>query len=295
MSLMRDNVNGGPPALRKLISKGIVVAPGVFNGISALIAQRNGFDAAYLSGSGVAGAMGLPDISVTTMTEVLEESRRITDVTKIPLIVDIDTGFGETVNVERTIREMERAGVAAVHIEDQVLPKRCGHLNGKQIVPREDMIKKIRAAVNARKNDDFMIIARTDARSVEGIERAIDRSRAYLEAGADAVFTEALESKEEFMEFRKRIKGYLMANMTEDGKSPLLSVQELEEIGYNIVIFPLTAFRLSLLSMDHIYSVIRKKGTQRENLAEIMRRKDFYDIIGYDDYEKDDRDLSGDR
>lgn len=292
---MRDNVNGGPPALRKLISKGIVVAPGVFNGISALIAQRNGFDAAYLSGSGVAGAMGLPDISVTTMTEVLEESRRITDVTKIPLIVDIDTGFGETVNVERTIREMERAGVAAVHIEDQVLPKRCGHLNGKQIVPREDMIKKIRAAVNARKNDDFMIIARTDARSVEGIERAIDRSRAYLEAGADAVFTEALESKEEFMEFRKRIKGYLMANMTEDGKSPLLSVQELEEIGYNIVIFPLTAFRLSLLSMDHIYSVIRKKGTQRENLAEIMRRKDFYDIIGYDDYEKDDRDLSGDR
>ncbi len=292
MSLMRDNINGGPAALRKLINKGIVVAPGVFNGISALIAQRNGFDAAYLSGSGVAGAMGLPDISVTTMTEVLEESRRITDITRIPLIVDIDTGFGETVNVERTIREMERAGVAAVHIEDQVLPKRCGHLNGKQIIPREDMVKKIRAAVNARKNDDFMIIARTDARSVEGIEKAMERSKVYLEAGADAIFTEALESREEFVEFRKQINGYLMANMTEDGKSPLLSVHELEEIGYNIVIFPLTAFRSSLLSMDHIYSVIRKKGTQRENLTEIMRRKDFYDIIGYDDYEKDDRDIS---
>ncbi|MGC8609414.1 MAG: methylisocitrate lyase [Thermoplasmata archaeon] len=292
MSLMRDNINGGAASLREIIKKSIVVAPGVFNGISALIAQRKGFNAAYLSGSGVAGAMGLPDISVTTMTEVLDEARKITAISKIPLIVDIDTGFGETVNVERTIREMERAGVAAVHIEDQELPKKCGHLSGKRTVPEDEMVKKIRAAVNSRKNEDFMIIARTDARAVEGFDSAVERSISYFEAGADAVFTEALESREEFVQFRKRVNGYLMANMTEDGKSPLLSVKELEDIGYNIVIFPLTAFRSSLLAMDHIYSVIKKNGTQRENLSEIMQRNVFYDIIGYYEYEDEDRKLS---
>ncbi|MCY0851518.1 MAG: methylisocitrate lyase [Thermoplasma acidophilum] len=288
MSRLKDNVNGGPAALRELIRKDIVVAPGVFSGISALMAERTGFQASYLSGSGVAGMMGLPDLSVTTLTEVAAEAYRITTVSGLPLIVDVDTGFGETVNVMRTVRMMEDAGAAAIHIEDQEQPKKCGHLNGKRVIDRDDMVRKIRAAVSTRKDDNFMIIARTDARSVNGLEDAIDRANAYLEAGADAVFTEALESREEFMEMRKRVRGYLMANMTEDGKSPLLSVAELREIGYNIVIFPLTAFRGMLKAIDGIYRDLLKDGTQRNFLGRIMRRSEFYDVIGYYDYEKED-------
>ncbi|WP_297217151.1 methylisocitrate lyase [Thermoplasma sp.] len=288
MSRLKDNVNGGPSELRGLLKRDIVVAPGVFSGISAIVAERAGFRAAYLSGSGVAGMMGLPDLSVTTLPEVAAETYRVTTVTRMPLIVDVDTGFGETVNVMRTVRMLEDAGAAAIHIEDQEQPKKCGHLNGKRVIDRDDMVRKIRAAVSTRKNDDFMIIARTDARSINGIEDAIDRANAYLEAGADAIFTEALESREEFVEMRKKVKGYLMANMTEDGKSPLLSVADLKEIGYNIVIFPLTAFRGMLKAIDSIYKDLMKDGTQRNFLDRIMRRSEFYDLIGYYDYEKED-------
>ncbi|KAA8922873.1 methylisocitrate lyase [Thermoplasma sp.] len=288
MSRLKDNVNGGPAALRELIKNDMVVAPGVFSGISALVAERAGFRSAYLSGSGVAGMMGLPDLSVTTLTEVAAEAYRITTVSSLPIIVDVDTGFGETVNVMRTVRMMEDAGAAAIHIEDQEQPKKCGHLNGKRVIDRDDMVRKIRAAVSTRKNEDFMIIARTDARSVNGLEDAIDRASAYIEAGADAVFTEALESRDEFVEMRKRVRGYLMANMTEDGKSPLLSVRELREIGYNIVIFPLTAFRGMLKAIDGIYRDLMRDGTQRNFLDRIMRRSEFYELIGYYDYEKED-------
>lgn len=292
MSILKDNVNRGPKGLKELLEKEFVVAPGVFSGISALIAERSGFKASYLSGSGVAGVMGLPDLSVTTSTEVAEEVRRITSVSRLPLIVDADTGFGEPVNVSRTVRLFEGAGAAAMHIEDQVLPKKCGHLNGKKIVEREEMERKIRVAADTRKDPDFMIIARTDARAVAGLDDAIERANLYMESGADMIFTEAPESADEFREFRKRVKGPLLANMTEFGKSPLLSVDELKGIGYNAVIFPLTAFRVSLKAMQDTYSHLFSKGTQRNYIEQLMTRADFYEVIGYNQYEKEDADLS---
>lgn len=291
MSRLRDNVNLGPKRLRELISKGYVIAPGVFNGISAIIAERAGFEAGYLSGSGVAGLMGLPDLSLTTMDEVSYDLKRIVSISSLPIIVDIDTGFGETINVTRVIRVMESNGAAAVHIEDQELPKKCGHLPGKRLISEEDMVRKIYAAVEARKNPDFMIIARTDARAVEGLEGAIRRGKMYLEAGADMIFIEALESKEEFMEYAKHVSP-LLANMTEFGKSPLLSAKELFEMGYKIIIFPLTAFRASLLTMENIYSRLKKEETQRNFLNELMAREKFYEIIGYREYEEEDKQLS---
>ncbi|MGP6207334.1 methylisocitrate lyase [Cuniculiplasma sp. SKW3] len=285
-------INEGPSGLRNQLSKGMVVAPGVYSGISAIIAEQAGFKAGYISGSGIAGMMGLPDLAMTTLSEVADESRKMTAITKMPIIVDCDTGFGETINVTRTVRMMEQAGVSGIHIEDQVLPKKCGHLNGKELVSLEDMASKIDAAVKARKNKDFLLIARTDSRSVNGIDDAIERAREYIKAGADCIFTEALESEEEFREMRKKVKGLLMANMTEFGKSPLLSVKELESIGYNIVIFPLTAFRGILKKTEEIYKMLMERGTQRDFINEIMSRKQFYEIIGYSEYEVEDIDLS---
>ena len=291
MSILSDNVNAGPKGLRMLLKKGIVAAPGVFNGISAEIAERSGAKALYLSGSGVAGAMGLPDLSVTTLDELAEKVQEITAVTTLPLIVDVDTGFGEVINVMRTVRLMEQAGAAAMHMEDQVLPKKCGHLPGKMLIPTEEMVLKIKAAAKARKNRDFMIIARTDARAVEGLESAIARAKEYLKAGADAIFSEALKNEGEFRKFAKSVKAPLLANMTEFGKSPLLSSKELEAIGYRMVIFPLTAFRASLLTMESVYSELSSKGTQRNIMGKLMTRKKFYEVIGYDAYEKDDADI----
>jgi len=293
MSIMRDNINLGPGDLRKQMGKGFVFSAGVFNGMSAIIAQRSGFKSTYLSGSGVAGSMGLPDLSVTTLKEVADEVDRITSVTTAPLIVDVDTGFGETLNVTRTVRIMERAGASAIHIEDQVLPKKCGHLQGKRLIETEDMISKIRAAVDARKNPDFVIIARTDARSVNGLEDAIERANAYFEAGSDVVFTEALETMDEFKTFARKARGPLMANMTEFGRSPLFSAAELKEAGYRMVIFPLTAFRAFLKTAQTVYDDLYKHGTQRDFMDKIMSRESFYDLIGYDDYEREDKELAG--
>ena len=291
---MTEIMNGGgsdPAELRRLISKGIVVTPGVFNGISALIAERHGFKALYLSGSGVAGGMGLPDLSLTSLSDVVEEVRRIKLVSGLPLIVDVDTGFGEVLNVERTVKEIERAGASAIHIEDQVLPKKCGHLEGKKLVEVEEMVEKIQAASKSKKNKDFIVIARTDARSVDGIDSAIERAKLYQRAGADGIFPEALESEEEFKEFAKKVKGILLANMTEFGKSPLLSAKELEKLGYRIVIFPLTAFRGALKKIDEVYSDLSRKGTQREFISNMMSRKEYYDLINYSSYEDEDKKL----
>ena len=291
---MTEIMNGGgsdPTELRRLISKGIVVTPGVFNGISALIAERHGFKALYLSGSGVAGGMGLPDLSLTSLSDVVEEVRRIKLVSGLPLIVDVDTGFGEVLNVERTVKEIERAGASAIHIEDQVLPKKCGHLEGKKLVEVEEMVEKIQAASKSKKNKDFIVIARTDARSVDGIDSAIERAKLYQRAGADGIFPEALESEEEFKEFAKKVKGILLANMTEFGKSPLLSAKELEKLGYRIVIFPLTAFRGALKKIDEVYSDLSRKGTQREFISNMMSRKEYYDLINYSSYEDEDKKL----
>lgn len=291
MSEVFKGRNLGPSELKRLISKDTLVAPGVFNAISAMIAQRRGFKALYLSGSGVAAGMGLPDLSLTTLSEVSEEVRRITNVTKVPLLVDIDTGFGEILNVERSVREMELAGASGIHIEDQQLPKKCGHLEGKKIIEEEEMVEKVQAASKSKSNKDFMIIARTDARSVEGIDDAISRAKLYLRAGADAIFPEALESEEEFKEFSKKVRGILMANMTEFGKSPLLSVSDFKRLGYRIVIFPLTAFRGAIKAVDQIYGELYKHGTQKEILSRIMNRKEFYDLIHYDSYEREDKKL----
>lgn len=292
MSRLRDNINGSSRSFRNMLGKNFITIPGVYSGISALIAEKAGFKSMYLSGSGVAGMMGLPDLSVTTLDEVVREAQNITSISKLPLIVDCDTGFGEPLNVMRTVRLMERAGVAAIHIEDQELPKKCGHLNGKSIVPVDDFIAKLRAAKEASKDPDFSLIARTDARSVGGLDDAIERSREYLKAGADIIFTEALESPEEFREMRKKVNGYLMANMTEFGKSPLLSVEELKEIGYDMVIFPLTAFRSILKQTENIYRELQEHGTQRNFIDQLITRKQYYELIGYSEYEDEDYSLA---
>ena len=292
MSRLRNNINLGPAFLREQLKKGIISVPGVYSGMSAIIAERVGFRAAYLSGSGVAGMMGLPDLAMTTLDEVSLEARRITSISRLPLIVDCDTGFGETINVSRTIRVMESAGVSAIHLEDQVLPKKCGHLSGKEVIPVEDMKNKIKAAVQARMDGDFLIIARTDSRAVNGLDDAIERAREYISAGAECIFPEAMQSIEEFAEFRKKINSYLLANMTEFGKSPLLSISELEKLGYNMVIFPLTAFRGILKTTENIYGNLMKSGTQRGFINEIMSREHFYDLIGYQEYEAEDSSLA---
>ncbi len=293
MSILRDNINMGAKELRKqLNSKKIIIAPGVSNGLSAIIAEQTGFKTLYMSGSGVAGTRGLPDLSVISMDEVAYDAKNIIAVSRSPLIVDADTGFGEPLNVIRTVRTMEGLGAAAIHIEDQVLPKKCGHLNGKAIVDADAMLQKISSAVKARKCKDFVIIARTDARAVEGLDAAIGRSNLYADAGADVIFTEALESESEFKECAKKIHAPLLANMTEFGKSPLLSAKDLESIGYKIVIFPLTAFRGSALASKKIYRGLARSGTQKDIIDSIMTREDFYGTIGYDEYEKEDDETS---
>ncbi len=292
MSILRDQINEGPSRLRSLLREKPIMLPGVFNGVSAIIAEKVGFEAVYISGSGVAGNMGFPDLSVTTLTEVAEECKRISAVTSLPVVVDADTGFGETINVIRTVRELEWAGASAIHLEDQVLPKRCGHLSGKSVVPTETMVQKISAAVSARRDKNFMIIARTDARAVEGLDSALERIREYISAGADAIFPEALETEDEFREVASKVKVPLMANMTEFGKSPLLSFNELSSMGYRIVLFPLTAFRAMLKTTEHIYKTLKEKGTQRMILDDLMTRKDYYSYIGYNDYEREDAELS---
>ncbi len=294
MTRLEENVNAGASEFSRMIhGKRIIRAAGVFNGISAILAERAGFPALYLSGSGVAGAMGLPDLSITTLTEVSRETRNITRIVRPPLIVDADTGFGEPLNVIRTVRELESSGAAAIHIEDQVIPKKCGHLSGKELVQTEEMLMKIRAAVKARRNRDFTIIARTDAIAVEGLENAISRAKKYVEAGADAIFVEAPQTPEEFRIIGESLQVPLLANMTEFGKSPIMSASDLERMGFRIVIYPLTAFRAALKTMEEIYSRIMSEGSQKGFIDALMTRDQFYNVIGYNQYEEMDRELSG--
>ena len=275
MSIIRDNLNLGPDELRKQLKSGFITAAGVYSGITGIQAERAGFKTLYLSGSGVAGVMGIPDLSFTTLSELADETRKVVAVTRSPLIVDADTGFGEPLNVSRTVRVLEAAGASAIHIEDQQLPKKCGHLSGKKLVDEVEMIHKLKAAVKSRVSESFCIIARTDARSVNGIEDAISRAALYADNGADVIFTEALESREEFLKFRREIKTPLLANMTEFGRSPLLSVKDLKEIGYNAVIFPLTAFRTALRSTKNAYERLYSEGTQKDILNDMMSREEI--------------------
>lgn len=280
-------------ALRRLISEpGIVVAPGAYNPAVALLAEKLGFKALYLSGAAVTGSLALPDLGLITLDEMALHARWITRVTTLPLIVDVDTGFGEAINVMRTVKIMEEAGAAAIQIEDQVLPKKCGHLSGKQLIPAEEMAKKVKAAVEARSDQDFVIVARTDARGVEGFDEAVRRAQLYIDAGADVIFPEALTSKEEFADFAKRVKAPLMANMTEFGKTPYMTAREFEEMGYKIVIFPVTTFRATMGAVKRVLREIMEKGTQKYVLDQLMTRQEFYELIGYWDYEKMDTRIS---
>ncbi|MCC6044520.1 MAG: methylisocitrate lyase [Desulfurococcaceae archaeon] len=286
--LYRGSLEDPGGRLRDLLrSRDIIVAPGVYGPVFALLAERMGFEALYLSGAALTGFLAMPDIGLITLSELATMTRYITRVVGVPLIVDADTGFGEAINVARTIRDLEDAGAAAIQIEDQVMPKKCGHLPGKSVIPAVDMMKKIRAAVDARRRDT-LIVARTDARDVEGLEGAIERAQLYVEAGADVIFPEALRSLEEFREFARRVKAPLLANMTEFGKTPYISVQEFREAGYKVVIFPATLFRISLGAAREALEVLKSQGTQKSLLDRMMSREDFYKLIGYRDYEERD-------
>jgi len=275
-------------ALRRMVAdKEIVVAPGVFSPAVAKLAERVGFRALYLSGAALSGLLALPDVGMTTLDEVARATYDITSQVRLPLIVDADTGFGEAVNVARTVGMLRTAGAAGLQIEDQVLPKKCGHLDGKQLVEAEEMVKKVASAKEAAEGQ-ILVVARTDARSVEGMDAAIERAQAYSRAGADVIFPEALESPSEFAEFRSKVKGPLMANMTEFGKTPYLSVDEFERLGYNVVIFPVTAFRAMMKAAEATLYRLKREGTQKNMLDSLMTRKDFYDLIGYSQYESAD-------
>ncbi len=257
--------------------------PGVPNAAIARQVEKIGFDALYISGAGMANATaGVPDIGLLTLTEVVRLAGYIASAVKIPAIVDADTGFGGAENIARTIRELEAAGLAGCHIEDQEFPKRCGHLSGKSVVELSEMVGKIEAAASARCDTDFLVIARTDSRAVEDFKGAVKRAQSYLEAGADAIFPEALQSADEFRDFAKEVQAPLLANMTEFGKSPLLSFQELSDLGFRMVIFPQSAFRVSMKASAEFLSDLKKHGTQSEWLDRMQTRKELYELLDYD-------------
>ena len=290
--VMSETVNPGSLRLRNLISKnGTFAAPGVFSASTALIAKEAGFECMYFSGAAFSNLLGLPDLGVTTLTEITDAVGKIVSKVDLPLIVDADTGFGEAVNVSRTVNELEKAGAAAIHIEDQVMPKKCGHLSGKEIVPPEEMMKKIIAAKQAA-GTDLVIIARTDAAAVEGLDGTIKRSKLYIKAGADMIFPDALETKEQFLRFSKEVPVPLIANMTEFGKTPYFTVKQFSEMHYKFVLFPVTAFRAAMKAVEKTFNQIAKKGTQEDILKELMTRKEFYELSDYYSYERLDREIA---
>ena len=271
--------------LRRLMSQDAALpVAGVFNPLSALIAERVGFRALYFSGAAFSASLGIPDIGLFTLDELTTAVRWVTRATNLPLIVDADTGFGEPLNVYRTVQDLEAAGAAAIQIEDQVMPKRCGHLDGKQIVPTDEFAAKMRAATEARNSS--LIIARTDSKAVYGMDEATRRGKLYLDAGADIIFPEALESESEFAEYSRRVHAPLLANMTEFGKTPYLTVNQFHELGYNLVIFPVTALRIAAKAMERAMTETLSLGTQRALLPDMQTRAELYELIRYSDYER---------
>ena len=252
--------------------------------------EEAGFEAVYLSGAALsAGMLAMPDIGLFTLTELAQQVDYLTSRVSIPVIVDADTGFGDTVNVERTVAELERAGAAAIQLEDQVLPKRCGHLSGKSLVSIGDMCAKLRAAAAARGDESTVIIGRTDARAVDGFDAAVERAKRYLDAGADWIFPEALPNREEFAAFAKVVDAPLIANMTEFGKSPLLGFDELEDLGYRVVLYPVTLLRVAMKAVETALAILAADGSQREMLDLMQTRQELYDLLEYDTYESRDR------
>lgn len=263
---------------------------GVINAYCALLAERAGFAAIYLSGAGVANAsFGLPDLGITTLNDVLEDARRITRATPLPLLVDVDTGFGGAFSIARTVRDMIAAGVAGIHLEDQVQAKRCGHRPGKALVEAGEMVDRIKAAVDARAggaDDSFVIMARTDAHAVEGLQAAIDRSGQYIAAGADMIFAEALTSIDEYKRFTSSLTVPVLANLTEFGKTPLFTLDEMRDAGVRLVLYPLTAFRMMSAAALRAYQTLREQGTQASLLPAMQTRDQLYATLGYHEYEK---------
>jgi methylisocitrate lyase len=258
--------------------------PGSFSALVAKVIAEVGFEGVYVSGAALSADLGLPDIGLTTLTEVATRGAQIVGATDLPTLIDADTGFGEPLNAARTVTLLEDAGLAGCHIEDQVNPKRCGHLDGKAVVPAADMVKRLRAAVSARRDPNFVICARTDAAGVESVSAAIDRARAYADAGADLIFTEALYELADFERFRAAVDIPLLANMTEFGKSPLLTVRQLSDIGYNAVIYPVTTLRLAMFAVEAGLREIDSTGTQSGLLDRMQQRSRLYELLRYADY-----------
>lgn len=279
-------------ALRALMDDGrLHQFPGAFNPLCAQLIERKGFPGVYISGAVLSADLCLPDIGIATLTEFADRGRQIGRATDLPTIIDIDTGFGEPMSAARTVRLMEEAGISGCHIEDQRMPKRCGHLDGKDLVGVEEMVQKIGASAGARLDKSFCLIARSDARAVEGLDKAIDRMKAYVDAGADMIFPEALADEKEFEAVRSAIKVPLLANMTEFGKSRLLNRKELETLGYNLVIYPVTTLRLAMGEVDRGLEVLLRDGDQTGILDRMQHRKDLYDLLRYEDYNRYDQNL----
>ncbi|ALC05159.1 putative methylisocitrate lyase 1 [Corynebacterium deserti GIMN1.010] len=275
-----------------LASPDIARLPGAFSPLVARAIEEAGFEGVYVSGAVVAADLALPDIGLTTLTEVAGRSRQIARVTDLGVLVDADTGFGEPMSAARTVAELEDAGVAGCHLEDQVNPKRCGHLDGKEVVPVDVMVQRIRAAVSARRDPDFVICARTDAAGVEGIPSAINRAKAYLDAGADMIFTEALHSEADFRRFREAVPdAWLLANMTEFGKSDLINASVLQDIGYNAVIYPVTTLRIAMGQVELALQEIKDHGTQEGWLDRMQHRSRLYELLRYESYNMFDQDI----
>ena len=285
MSWMTDDRTANDPVsdLKNLLQSGVAIpTPGVNDPLTAILADRMGFRCIYFSGAAFSASLGIPDIGLFSVDQLIDSVKWITRSTNLPLIVDIDTGFGEAVNVVRVIKELEYLGVAAVQLEDQVSPKRCGHLDGKQIVSEQQYVEKLKAALAAREN--MLIIARTDSRDVYSFEEAVKRGTLYRDSGADVIFPEALESLDEFKQFAIKVKAPLLANMTEFGKSLLLTVDDLGDIGYSLVIYPATGQRAALGAIKKAFTNIRDYGSQIDSLSDMMNRSQIYDLIDYEKF-----------
>lgn len=282
--------------LRRAAAESTIAIPGAFNALVARMIEEAGFSAMYLSGAALsAGTLALPDVGLFTLTELAQHTAWLTRGASIPLLVDADVGFGDVVNVERTVIELENAGAAAIQFEDQRLPKRCGHLSGKSLVEPDEMCAKIRAACASRQDPDLVIVARTDARGVHGLDNAIYRARLYLQAGADWIFPEALTNREEFERFATDVKAPLLANMTEFGQSPLLPLRDLAQLGYAAALYPVTLLRVAMKAVEAALGTLAIDGTQVELLDLMQTRQELYDLIDYKGYETRDRHYFGGR
>lgn len=269
---------------QKLASGKLIQMPGAHSPIVARIVEELGFDGIYISGGALSADLALPDIGLITLDELTMRGRQIARVTDLPALSDADTGFGEAMNAARTIREMEDAGLAACHLEDQELPKRCGHLDNKILVDTKTMVQKIKAAASARRDPNFVIVARTDSKESEGLDAAIERCKAYVDAGADVLFPEAMHSEKDFAAFRKAFTVPLLANLTEFGKTPLLTKQQLTDLGYNIAIYPVTSLRLAMKNVEDGYGRLKRDETNANIVPDMMTRKRLYEVLHYEDY-----------